>query len=145
MIVMAEAHGADARLVAFMQYLRVAVVAGGAWLLAPSLAQELPLKPQSVRFAVIGDNGTGEKPQYEIGQQMERVREKVAFDFVLMLGDNIYGGENPADLKGFVELNRGAMARDRDGNPVFLAKSAWEVGYVADRYPSVKFAATRER
>ncbi|MBY0581503.1 MAG: peptide chain release factor 3 [Sphingomonas sp.] len=53
--------------------------------------------------------------------------------------------DNPADLKGFLDLNRGAMAKDRDDNPVFLAKSAWEVGYVADRYPMVKFAATRER
>src|ERR1700722_17672279 len=34
MIVMAEAHGADARLVAFMQYLRVAVVAAGASIVA---------------------------------------------------------------------------------------------------------------
>ena len=50
-----------------------------------------------------------------------------------------------ADLKAFVEVNRSAMAKDRDGNPVFLAKSAWEVGYVADRYPKVTFAATRER
>jgi membrane AbrB-like protein len=44
MIVMAEAHGADARLVAFMQYLRVALVAAGAsivarlWNLSPSHA-----------------------------------------------------------------------------------------------------------
>ena len=53
--------------------------------------------------------------------------------------------DNPADLKAFIDLNKGAMAKDRDGNPVFLAKSAWEVGYVADRYPGVKFAATRER
>jgi peptide chain release factor 3 len=53
--------------------------------------------------------------------------------------------EDPADLKGFMELNRGAMAKDRDGNPVFMAKSAWEVGYIADRYSKVKFAATRER
>jgi peptide chain release factor 3 len=52
---------------------------------------------------------------------------------------------DPADLKAFVDLNKGAMAKDRDGNPVFLAKSAWEVGYVADRYPKVTFAATRER
>ena len=52
---------------------------------------------------------------------------------------------DPADLKAFAELNRTAMAKDRDGNPVFLAKSAWEVGYVADRYPKVAFAATRER
>ena len=53
--------------------------------------------------------------------------------------------ENAVDLKDFAELNRTAMAKDRDGNPVFLAKTAWEVGYVADRYPKVKFAATRER
>jgi peptide chain release factor 3 len=53
--------------------------------------------------------------------------------------------EDPKDLQGFMELNRGAMAKDRDGNPVFMAKSAWEVGYIADRYAKVKFAATRER
>src|SRR5688500_8873906 len=53
--------------------------------------------------------------------------------------------EDPADLKAFMDINRTAMAKDRDNNPVFLAKSAWEVGYVADRYPKVKFAATRER
>ena len=33
----------------------------------------------------------------------------------------------------------------RDGNPVLMAKSAWEVGYLVERYPAVKFAATRER
>ncbi|MET0308331.1 MAG: peptide chain release factor 3 [Sphingomonas sp.] len=53
--------------------------------------------------------------------------------------------EDPKDLQDFMALNRGAMAKDRDGNPVFLAKSAWEVGYIADRYAKVKFAATRER
>ncbi|RYE04250.1 MAG: peptide chain release factor 3 [Sphingomonadales bacterium] len=53
--------------------------------------------------------------------------------------------EDPKDLTDFMALNRGAMAKDRDGNPVFMAKSAWEVGYIADRYTKVKFAATRER
>ena len=37
------------------------------------------------------------------------------------------------------------MATDRDGAPVFLSKSAWEIGYVADRFPNVKFLKTRER
>jgi 3',5'-cyclic AMP phosphodiesterase CpdA len=64
-----------------------------------SVAQDLPLKAQSVRFAVIGDNGTGEKAQYEVAQQMEKFRSKVAFDFVVMLGDNIYGGDSSADMK----------------------------------------------
>jgi peptide chain release factor 3 len=51
----------------------------------------------------------------------------------------------PADLEKFVESNRGGMAADRDGAPVFLAKSAWEMGYVVDKFPKVKFAKTRER
>jgi Calcineurin-like phosphoesterase len=67
--------------------------------LAVAGAQDLPLKENSVRFAVIGDMGTGDKAQYEVAQQMERYRQKTMFDFVLMLGDNIYGGENAADMK----------------------------------------------
>ena len=63
----------------------------------------LPLKPKSVHFAVIGDSGTGEKAQYEVGQQMAKYRAKFPYDFVVMLGDNIYGGESPADLKAKFE------------------------------------------
>ena len=37
------------------------------------------------------------------------------------------------------------MATDRDGAPVFLAKSAWELGYVAEKNPNVKMLKTRER
>jgi predicted phosphodiesterase len=63
-----------------------------------ALDVRLPLQQQSVRFAVIGDSGTGDKPQYEVAEQMERYRQKVGFDFVLMLGDNIYGGHRPKDF-----------------------------------------------
>jgi peptide chain release factor 3 len=45
----------------------------------------------------------------------------------------------------FIARNRGGMASDRDGAPVFLAKSSWEIGYVAEKFPKVKFAKTRER
>jgi 3',5'-cyclic AMP phosphodiesterase CpdA len=50
----------------------------------------LPLKPNSVRLAVIGDMGTGMKPQYEVAGQMIEYRRRFPFDFVIMLGDNIY-------------------------------------------------------
>ncbi len=50
-----------------------------------------------------------------------------------------------AELEKFSAANRGGMATDRDGAPVFLAKSAWEIGYVTDRFPNVKFLKTRER
>ena len=49
------------------------------------------------------------------------------------------------ELEKFSNANKGGMATDRDGAPVFLAKSAWEIGYVTDRFPNVKFLKTRER
>ena len=62
-------------------------------------AQELalPLKPDSVRFAVIGDMGTGEKPQYETAGQMIEDRLKFPYEFVITMGDNLYGGSDPSD------------------------------------------------
>jgi peptide chain release factor 3 len=50
-----------------------------------------------------------------------------------------------ADIEKFIAANRGQMAEDRDGAPVFLAKSAWELNYVSGKFPNVKFAKTRER
>jgi len=64
----------------------------------------LPLKPNSVRFAAIGDMGTGELPQHEIGRKMNASREVFHFDFVLMLGDNIYGGHRASDYRDKFEL-----------------------------------------
>ena len=50
-----------------------------------------------------------------------------------------------ADISAFTAAYRSAMADDIDARPVFLSKSGWETGYVAERYPSVSFARTRER
>ena len=63
-----------------------------------------PLHPGSVRFAAIGDMGTGDPPQYEVASRMNAVREQFPFDFVLMLGDNIYGGNSAADFQKKFEL-----------------------------------------
>ena len=66
---------------------------------AESPELKLPLKPHSVRFAIIGDSGTGDRAQFDIANEMAAVRERFPFDFVLMLGDNIYGGHTAADFK----------------------------------------------
>jgi peptide chain release factor 3 len=50
-----------------------------------------------------------------------------------------------ADLEDFADKHKTAMAVDIDDDTVFLAKSAWEIGYVSERYPDVKFLRTRER
>jgi len=67
-------------------------------------ACDLPAEQKSVRFAVIGDSGTGENTQFQVGQQMENCRLKTNFDFVLMLGDNIYGGKSEQDFSRKFEL-----------------------------------------
>ena len=48
-------------------------------------------------------------------------------------------------VRDFVSYNGANMAKDRDGNLVFMAKSAWDIGYQQERHPQVKFSATRER
>src|SRR4051794_5157232 len=60
---------------------------------------KLPLTEKSVRFAIIGDNGNASRGQYEVADQMDRFRQKVHFEFVLMLGDNLYGHKSAADYK----------------------------------------------
>ena len=54
-------------------------------------------------------------------------------------------GGDRADVEDFASKHRSAMAADIDEQPVFLAKSAWEIGYVAERYPKVVFQRTKER
>jgi peptide chain release factor 3 len=54
-------------------------------------------------------------------------------------------GGTKADLEDFMGKYRGQMARDIDDDPVFLAKSSWETGYVMERFPNVAFTKTKER
>lgn len=69
---------------------------------APPLARQEadPVRGASaLKVAVLGDNGTGDTPQYEIGDRMRLVRESFPYEFVLMLGDNMYGSQSsPADF-----------------------------------------------
>lgn len=78
----------------------------GALLVVPAAAQQitLPGAKGSVRFAVIGDFGTGERLQYDTADRMRLAQEQFPFEFVLMLGDNIYGGKTPRDFEKKFEL-----------------------------------------
>jgi len=58
----------------------------------------LPVRPDSFKFAVIGDNGTGDRPQFDVAQQMVAARRRFPFELVIMLGDNMYGRQQPQDF-----------------------------------------------
>jgi Calcineurin-like phosphoesterase len=64
---------------------------------APAVLK-LPRKDGSVRFAVMGDTGRGHREQIEVASQMAAFHGPFPFDFVIMLGDNIYGTDTPADM-----------------------------------------------
>jgi predicted phosphodiesterase len=59
---------------------------------------KLPVKDGSVKFLVIGDSGTGDRAQFEVGAQIAKEYQRFKFDFAIMLGDNMYGAERPQDF-----------------------------------------------
>jgi 3',5'-cyclic AMP phosphodiesterase CpdA len=68
------------------------------------VAQAPAARPEALRFAVIGDNGTGDRYEYDVARQMVAAREEFPFEMVLMLGDNIYGSQTPKDFLQKFEL-----------------------------------------
>jgi 3',5'-cyclic AMP phosphodiesterase CpdA len=68
----------------------------------PTYAQQqitLPNKNGAVKFAVIGDSGTGGGAQRKIAERIAATRQAFPFEFVLMLGDNLYGRERKGDYE----------------------------------------------
>jgi predicted phosphodiesterase len=64
----------------------------------------LPTKEGSTRFAVIGDTGTGDSHQAEVAKTLAAWRMKFPYEFVLMMGDNLYGGDEAQDYRKKFEV-----------------------------------------
>jgi Calcineurin-like phosphoesterase len=59
----------------------------------------LPNRPDSLKFGVLGDFGTGDRAQFQLGEQMAALHARFPYELVITVGDNIYGGERPQDMK----------------------------------------------
>jgi 3',5'-cyclic AMP phosphodiesterase CpdA len=59
----------------------------------------LPNKPDSLKFAIIGDSGTGSKSQYTVAERLVASRASFPYEFVLMMGDNLYIGSDEKDFR----------------------------------------------
>jgi peptide chain release factor 3 len=53
--------------------------------------------------------------------------------------------DDRAEFDRFTSQNQEAMAEDRDGAPIFLARSTWLLGNTIEKWPNIRFDATRER
>jgi predicted MPP superfamily phosphohydrolase len=70
----------------------------------PSLVAPLRNRPGSLKFAVLGDFGTGDRSQYELAAQMARLHRAYPYNLVVLVGDNLYGSERPQDFRKKFEL-----------------------------------------
>jgi predicted MPP superfamily phosphohydrolase len=68
------------------------------------VAVPLPNRDGSFKFAVLGDFGTGDRPQYQLAEQMFAVYKKFKYDFVMLVGDNLYGAQRPQDFRNKFEV-----------------------------------------
>ena len=84
----------------------------------------------SFKFAVLGNAGTGEQPQYELAEQMAALRERFNFGTVLLLGGNIDGGQRPQDfLKKFESPYRRLLDQGVTFRAVLGARDSREQRY----------------
>jgi predicted phosphodiesterase len=79
--------------------LSIAVVTALFVLTLGRVSATLPDLPNATRFAVIGDTGTGDQPEYDVARRLAEYHANFAFSFVLMMGDNLYGPERPEDYE----------------------------------------------
>jgi hypothetical protein len=61
-------------------------------------------KSDSLKFAVLGDFGTGESAQYALAERMAALHQTFPFELVVLVGDNIYGSDRPQDYRRKFEL-----------------------------------------
>jgi len=71
-----------------------------AGIVAPA-AQDLtvPNAKDSLKIAIIGDSGTGDSAQFKVAEKLIGVRARFPYEFVLMMGDNLYSGSAPKDFQ----------------------------------------------
>ena len=85
---------------------------------AAPLPLTLPNREDSLKFGVMGDFGTGKREQYQLSEQMARVRTQFPFALMLTVGDNLYGGSGPKDFLNKFEKPYKALL---DGGVKFYA------------------------
>lgn len=91
--------------------LSIAAISTGAFI-KPSSIVSSPVKDK-VRFAVIGDWGTGDRDQAGIARQMLLTHQRSPFDFVVSSGDNIYPNGSGRYFSKHFEEPFGNLLKDR--------------------------------
>jgi hypothetical protein len=66
---------------------------------APAAAETpMPNRPDSLKFAILGDFGTASRGQLETAAEMARVHQRFPFELVITVGDNLYRSQRAQDF-----------------------------------------------
>lgn len=124
-----------------------------------------PLKAKHLRKALesLAEEGVTQLFKPDIGADMivgavgslqidvmrERIKTEygldVTFESPLYQTARWIASDDEEVVKAFIAKNSANMGTDLDGAPVFLAKSAWDVGYAQEKNPKIRFLTTKER
>lgn len=66
---------------------------------ASKLAATFPNQKESLKFAVLGDFGTGFTAQFALAARMAETHSTFPYEMVALVGDNLYGSQRPQDYK----------------------------------------------
>lgn len=84
--------------------------------------------------------------------QLDVLKERLAFEYTLPVDFEMsrfsvcrwISAASPAELDRFIESHRGDIARDLDGDPVFLAQHGFGLNYEAERWKDIRFDAIKD-
>ena len=84
--------------------------------------------------------------------QLDVLKERLSIEYGLPVDFEVarfsvcrwISADSDADLDRFIETHRGDIARDLDGDPVFLAQHEFGLNYEAERWKAISFAAIKD-
>lgn len=76
---------------------------------ASKIGALFPNAEGSLKFAVLGDFGSGSAGQYETATRMAETHSTFPFEIVLLVGDNLYGAERAQDFRTKFEVPYGLL------------------------------------
>ncbi|MEQ1951485.1 peptide chain release factor 3 [Mesorhizobium sp. CN2-181] len=84
--------------------------------------------------------------------QLDVLKERLAFEYSLPVDFEMsrfsvcrwISADDRSEVQRFIDAHRGDIARDLDGDPVFLAQHGFSLNYEAERWKAIKFDAIKD-
>ena len=84
--------------------------------------------------------------------QLDVLKERLSAEYTLPVDFELarftvcrwISADEPGELQRFIDTHRGDIARDLDGDPVFLAQHGFGLNYEAERWKQIRFDAIKD-